>query len=105
MAEDSTQTTQMTIKDLADFGRSLAATVSQQPEPDRLRAAMDQALAAECVQCGIRLSGSEVLKFADDPSDDPRVERLRVGYCARNGCASLFYNVICAPHPEINWPR
>src|SRR4051812_9962787 len=104
MAETWTQTSQMTIKDLADFGRTLAATVAKQPEADRLRAALDQALSAECVACGIRLSGSELLKFQEETSDDPRVERLRIGYCARNGCESLFYRVTCAPHPQINWP-
>src|SRR5687767_12138410 len=101
MAETWTQTSQVTIKDLADFGQSLAATVARQPEPDRLRAAIDQALSAECVQCAIRLSGSEVLKFAEETSDDARVERLRVGYCARNGCESLFYRITCAPHPQV----
>jgi hypothetical protein len=45
-----------------------------------------------------------LLKFEEDTSDDARVERLRVGYCARNGCESLFYRVTCAPHPQINWP-
>lgn len=104
MAENWTQVSQMTIKELAEFSRSLASTISKQPDPDRVRAAMDTALSAECVQCGIRLSGSELLKFQEETSDDARVERLRVGYCARNGCESLFYRVTCAPHPQINWP-
>jgi len=104
MAENWTQVSQMTIKELAEFSRSLAATISKQPEPDRMRAAIDTALSAQCVQCGIKLSGSELLKFEEDASDDPRVERLRIGYCARNGCESLFYRVTCAPHPQINWP-
>src|ERR1041385_381254 len=104
MSENWTQVSQMTIKELADFSRRVAQTVSKQPEPDRVRAALDQAWSAECVQCGIRLSGSELLKFQEEISDDQRVERLRIGYCARNGCESLFYRVTCAPHPNINWP-
>jgi hypothetical protein len=104
MGENWTQVSQMTIKEMADFSRNLAQTVARQPEPDKLRAAIDQALSAECVQCGIRLSGSELLKFEEETSDDPRVERLRIGYCARNGCESLFYRVTCAPHPQLNWP-
>src|SRR5688500_16037766 len=104
MSAKWTEVSQMTIKEVAEFGRSLAQTISTQPEADRLRAAIDQALSAECVQCGIRLSGSELLKFAEDTSDDSRVERLRIGYCARNGCDSLFYRVTCAPHPQIDWP-
>ena len=104
MGENWTEVSQMTIKELAEFSRSLAQTISKQPEADRVRAAIDTALSAECVQCGIRLSGSELLKFEEESSDDARVERLRVGYCARNGCESLFYRVTCAPHPQINWP-
>lgn len=104
MAEQWTEVSQLSIKELPEFGRSLAQSVSKQPEPDRLRAAIDQALSAECVQCGIRLSGSELLKFEEESSDDARVERLRIGYCARNGCESLFYRVTCAPHPQVNWP-
>jgi hypothetical protein len=104
MSENWTQVSQMTIKELAEFSRSLVATISKQPEPDRIRAAIDTALSAECVQCGIKLSGSELLKFEGESSDDPRVERLRIGYCARNGCESLFYRVTCAPHPQVNWP-
>lgn len=99
-----TQTTQMSVKELAEFSRSLAQTISARPDADRIRAAVDLALGAECVQCGIRLSGSELLKFEGETSNDPRVERLRVGYCARNGCESHFYRVTCAPHPELNWP-
>lgn len=104
MGENWMQTTQMTIKDLAEFSRSLAVTISKQPEPDKLRAAIDQAWSAECVACGIRLSGFELLKFQEETSDDARVERLRSGYCARNGCESLFYRATCAPHPQVNWP-
>jgi hypothetical protein len=99
-----TEVSQMTIKELAEFSRNLARTIAAKPDPDRIRAAIDTALSAECIQCGIRLSGSELLKFEGETSDDSRVERLRSGYCARNGCDSLFYRVTCAPHPELNWP-
>lgn len=104
MSGNWTQNSQMTIKELVEFGRSLSQTVAKEKEPDRLRAAVDQALSAECVQCGIRLTGWEVLQFGEEASSDARVERLRSGYCARNGCESLFYRVTCAAHAEINWP-
>jgi hypothetical protein len=102
MAE--TDSPQMSIQAMAEFSRTLAQTVATLPDADKLRAAMDQALTAECVQCGIVLSGSELLKIADESTDDAKVQRLRIGYCARNGCASLFYRVNCAPHPDLNWP-
>src|SRR5687768_6995605 len=104
MSGNWTEPSQKTIKEVVEFGRSLAQTIAKEKEADRLRAAADQALSAECVQCGIRLTGWEVLQFGEEVSTDARVERLRSGYCARNGCESLFYRVTCAPHPEINWP-
>jgi hypothetical protein len=103
MSGNTTETSQKTIKEVVEFGRSLAQTIANEKEADRLRAAVDQALSAECIQCGIRLTGWEVLQFGEEVSTDARVERLRSGYCARNGCESLFYRVSCAPHPEINW--
>ena len=99
-----TEVSQMTIKELAEYSRNLARTIATKPDADRIRAAIDTALSAECIQCGIRLTGSELLKFEGETSDDGRVERLRSGYCARNGCDSLFYRVTTAPHPELNWP-
>ena len=99
-----TEVSQMTIKELAEFSRNLARTIATKPDPDRIRAAIDTALSTECIQCGIRLTGSELLKFEEETSNDSRMERLRSGYCARNGCESLFYRVTTAPHPELNWP-
>src|SRR5688572_8698514 len=105
MSGNWTQSSQMTTKELVEFGRSLARTVARYKEADRLRAAVDQALSGECVQCGIRLTGWEILQFGEEVSTDARVERLRTGYCARNGCESLFYRVTCAAHPDFDWPE
>ena len=63
-----TEVSQMTIRELAEFSRSLARTISTKPDPDRIRAAIDTALNAECVQCAIRLTGSELLKFEEETS-------------------------------------
>lgn len=93
----------MTLGELADFSASLETTLSAGPETEKLRPALREALSAECVQCGIRLMGSDILNFPLE-ENDPRYERLRNGYCARSGCDSRFYRVTCAPHPQLNWP-
>lgn len=61
---------------------------------------------AECVQCGIGLGGDDLLKLAaptDGVAADPRIQRLRLGYCARNGCDSHFYRLSLTPVPGVDW--
>lgn len=61
---------------------------------------------AECVQCGMRIAGEALIALSAPPPDeghDPRVERLRQGYCARKGCDSYFYRVSFRPHPGVDW--
>ncbi|MBX3744003.1 MAG: hypothetical protein KF833_01715 [Verrucomicrobiae bacterium] len=61
----------------------------------------------ECVQCGMKVSGEALMALTAPPPDegqDPRVERLRQGYCARKGCESYFYRLSFRPWPGVNWP-
>jgi len=105
MATNTAETFDLTVKELPDFAGSLNL-VLQIPEHAKLREPVETALSAECVQCGLRLNGADLLRFgAGQGNDDPRFERLRVGYCGRNGCDCLFYRVIGAAHPEIDWPK
>ena len=98
------EVSQMTIRDLAGYSRGLVESLATSPDAEKLRPALAEALSAECVQCAIRVDGADLLKLgAEEPQEDPRLERLRIGYCARNGCESQFYNVTRAPHPQINW--
>jgi hypothetical protein len=105
MGTNASETLELPIKDLPGFSGSLNL-VLHLPENAKLRPAVEGALAGECVQCGLRLSGLDLLQFgAGEDNGDPRLERLRIGYCGRNGCESLFYRVMCAAHPEIDWPK
>ncbi|MBN9689170.1 MAG: hypothetical protein J0M24_02940 [Verrucomicrobia bacterium] len=62
-------------------------------------AKMDQVLSSEilveCVGCGIRVSIAELMALRSSPPDDsnPKINRLRLGYCARNSCLSQFYGI------------
>lgn len=57
-----------------------------------------------CVACGLTVTGSELGDLALANGEEPdrplpaRLERLRLGYCPRNGCESRFFRVeITAP--------
>lgn len=58
---------------------------------------MDQVLSGavhvECVGCGIRMPITELMALRSSLSADsnPKLDRLRLGYCARNSCSSQFY--------------
>src|SRR5688500_14065864 len=60
---------------------------------------------AECIQCGIKLTGEELRQLSsldpEHPVDDPKLDRLRLRYCARNTCQSRFYRVRIGPESEL----
>jgi hypothetical protein len=62
---------------------------------------------AECELCGIKITGTDLARFAESPAkdqlDDPRLQRLFLHYCARNTCDCRYYRFIFKPHPEIDW--
>ena len=64
-------------------------------------------LAAECLQCGMKVSGEELRQLAtmdlEKVVEDPKLERLRLKYCARNSCESRFYRVDIEPDSELHW--
>jgi hypothetical protein len=105
MATNTAETVDLAIKDLSGFAGGLDL-ILKVPENEKLRPAAENALSAECVQCGLRLTGPDLLRFgAGDESGDARLERLRNGYCGRNGCECLFYRVTCGADPQIDWPK
>jgi hypothetical protein len=76
------------------------------PAQEKTRAAMSAALTAECVGCGLRVTGDELLALAQLPSaleTSSRIKWLRLGCCARNGCDSRAYVLKFQNHPGLNW--
>lgn len=84
---------------------ALAALLARAPAPAA------EAVVAECVQCGFRLTGTELLALAPaagdsaPPAAPAKIDRLRRGYCARNGCDSSYYRLSFEPRPGIDWER
>ncbi len=65
-------------------------------------------LRATCVGCGMVLTGEELGRLAVVESDTgesvgslpPKLERLRLGFCPRNGCEARFYQLQLDPLPR-----
>ena len=97
------------LQRLGQFSLTLAEVLEQSATaPDKLREVLRGAWSGECVQCGIQVTGEELLalsKPAEAGEANPRVARLRQGYCARNRCDSYYYRLIFTPHPDIDWTR
>lgn len=103
MADTNAQTSQVALRELPQLAASLRQAIARMPAPEKTRAAVEAALSAHCVQCAIPLTGPDLLALPESP--DPRLERIRQGYCARNGCDCHFYNVTRAPHPDLDWAK
>ncbi len=61
---------------------------------------------AECPRCGIKVFGEELYAVSQRPSPErasAKIGRLRLGYCARQGCESDHYRLEFLEHPSVNW--
>jgi hypothetical protein len=68
------------------------------------------AIHAECMQCGLRVSGADLLAAArvsalaaGDHGASDKVQRLCKGYCARKGCDSYYYKLWFTPIQGVDW--
>jgi len=95
------------LEALADFVADLAEACRRCDSTDlKVFDKVSEALSAECPRCGIRVSGAELLAIstsAEDPSVHPKVKRMRLGYCARDGCESLMYRLQFGHVPNLDW--
>ncbi len=77
------------------------------PDDARRQAVAQTSFSAECVLCGLTVSGVELLEVGADEvaggAANPKLARLRQGYCARNGCDSRFYRLAFQPYPGLDW--
>lgn len=73
---------------------------------DRIQAAFETSLSAECVSCGIPVSGAELYALSQPPSAEhanAKIGRLRMGDCARLKCDSYYYRMTFQPFPGVDW--
>lgn len=104
---------QENIRALPAFAAVLVHADAADPsQPGRLLSAVRATVSAECIQCGITVSGDELLALASpppstnpNPNPNPKVDRLRLGYCARSSCNSSFYRILLPAIPNLDWDQ
>src|SRR5689334_7119453 len=71
---------------------------------EEAKAVLETAVSAQCVGCGIPVSGKELLALSQ-PSEEngPKTARMRLGDCARKGCDCFYYEIKFKPYPGIDW--
>jgi hypothetical protein len=108
MSEATVTTRKQHLPQLVPFCRAILESLQRAAlSKEKAAQVVGTALSGECAQCGIHVSGAELfsLSQAADPSDNPKVQRLRLGDCARRGCDSYYYRLSFQPHPELDWPK
>ncbi len=64
-------------------------------------------VAASCQRCRTKLSPSDLLRLGLGESaetiGDERLARVLRGYCANEGCLSLYYLFFFRSHPAVDW--
>lgn len=95
------------LPELQSFCRALAQALSQAGlEAGEVAVAFRVGLDAECTRCGIRVWGEELFALWRPPSAEhssAKVGRLRLGYCARDGCQSAVYRLTLWNSPTLDW--
>jgi hypothetical protein len=101
--------TQQHLHQLGTFARELAQRIDANRPPSSSPSELPQfQLKGECTQCGIRINDAELLSLGKEKpaqETDSRLERLRLGYCARKGCDSIYYRVSAVASSPIDWAK
>lgn len=109
MAEDTALCRQEHLQNLERFCQRLGSSLAESGlTPEECEAAWRVGVSAECVQCGIRLYGEELYALSQPPSPahaSPKIGRLRLGDCAREGCNSYYYRLTFYPHAKVDWQK
>lgn len=79
-------------------------------KPAELTEIVTHHVLAECLQCGIQVTGADLGQLAlttpaEGEAEDSRIARLRHGYCARRDCEAYYYRLVFRDHPKIDWAR
>lgn len=107
---DPVVTRELHLEKLRAFHESMVAAMAECGCGGvRLGEVMAQNVHAECMQCGISLTGGEISSALTAESAhaaaNPRHARLLQRYCARSGCPSYFYRFTFSPAPELDWEK
>jgi len=92
---------------LADFCRELHAGLAAAGQaPEQIPVVFQEAITARCINCGVQVSGAELLALSQPPAPDrstARTRRLRMGDCAVKGCDASCYRLTFLALPQLDW--
>lgn len=99
--------TKVRVEDLTTLHLGLARAFGEVGVGGKqLEDVFELAVVAKCLGCGIEITGTELGRIAvagvGTVNPEPKLERLRLGYCARNGCTTKFYAVHCESLPGVD---
>ena len=109
MNQQSSSAAQKTVElPIAALRRLYLAVVATSKTPEQQwQELFNGRVEAECTQCGIKITGEELRQLSlldlEQPIEDPKLDRLRLKYCARNTCQSRFYSVQIGSDSELHW--
>jgi hypothetical protein len=88
----------------ANLARALTETGITGPQLNEI---LSTRLRVSCVRCDIHLTTDEIeqVSLVNDTTQlsHPKLKRLRLGYCAREGCESDDYQIQLEACPGVDW--
>lgn len=99
---------QIAVADLCRLSATLARSLGELGTAgETINAWLGESVEAECVSCGMRLRGEELIAVSVLSTGatglSEKLKRLQLGYCARKACHSHFYVVRFAERPGVDW--
>jgi hypothetical protein len=105
--EDIYFSRQEKIRAVVQFGTALAAALPQNNESEQqILKAIRSAFCAECVKCGSRVTGEELLSSADAPESEEgnsNLKRMRLGHCIQQDCDAVNYRLVFYRRAGLKW--
>ena len=108
MKTPTSKTVQVRIEDLPRHYANLARTLSEAGLNSlQLSEVLAMRLQTSCLKCGIQISSEELEQMAvlgeATELTHAKLKRLRLGYCAREGCESAVYSIHLDDCPGLDW--
>ena len=97
------------LPSLVSFANRLRERLRNAVGADELATvALSRAVQIACPQCNLELTTEDLCALTADDSGETtanaKVQRLRQGYCGRNGCNAFIYQFTFRPYPGVDWP-
>lgn len=108
MTQEPPTVQQVHLYNLANFCAALDETLRQGGLTANESAAVwHVAVSAECLGCAMQVSGEELQALSQPPSVEAgsaKINRMRLGDCARPGCNSYYYRLQFQRDQRVDWP-